>query len=162
MVRGICHQNSPVAQTAAASVRTIGVPMAPERAVHVGVRIRGDDEGSRKDVAALDHDLVADAGAGRIEIDSMFPGEGFDGPVFLQVSLVMILDVVIEGEDQLLGVVDLRGAYRFEFAHHRRRVVVGHGVKRPDRNEVAGAQQAFRAIGEVGLRDLFDNGLRHG
>ena len=27
--RGICHQNSPVAQTAAASVRTIGVPIAP-------------------------------------------------------------------------------------------------------------------------------------
>ena len=29
MVRGICHQNSPVAQIAAASVRTIGVPIAP-------------------------------------------------------------------------------------------------------------------------------------
>ena len=29
MVRGICHQNSPVAQTAAASVRTMGVPIAP-------------------------------------------------------------------------------------------------------------------------------------
>src|ERR1700687_6055341 len=28
-VRGICHQNSPVAQMAAASVRTTGVPMAP-------------------------------------------------------------------------------------------------------------------------------------
>jgi len=27
--RGICHQNSPVAHTAAASVRTIGVPTAP-------------------------------------------------------------------------------------------------------------------------------------
>src|SRR5512146_899081 len=28
-VRGICHQNSPVAQMAAASVRTTGVPTAP-------------------------------------------------------------------------------------------------------------------------------------
>src|SRR5512138_1598344 len=28
-LRGICHQNSPVAQTAAASVLTIGVPTAP-------------------------------------------------------------------------------------------------------------------------------------
>ncbi len=28
-VRGICHQNSPVAQIAAASVRTTGVPSAP-------------------------------------------------------------------------------------------------------------------------------------
>ena len=28
-VRGICHQNSPVAHTAAASVRTTGVPSAP-------------------------------------------------------------------------------------------------------------------------------------
>jgi hypothetical protein len=28
-VRGICHQNSPVAQMAAASVRTTGVPSAP-------------------------------------------------------------------------------------------------------------------------------------
>ncbi len=28
-VRGTCHQNSPVAQTAAASVRTMGVPTAP-------------------------------------------------------------------------------------------------------------------------------------
>ncbi len=28
-VRGICHQNSPVAQMAAASVRTTGVPRAP-------------------------------------------------------------------------------------------------------------------------------------
>ena len=28
-VRGICHQNSPVAQIAAASVRTTGVPTAP-------------------------------------------------------------------------------------------------------------------------------------
>src|SRR4029079_1054728 len=29
MERGICHQKSPVAQAAAASVRTIGVPIAP-------------------------------------------------------------------------------------------------------------------------------------
>ena len=29
IVRGICHQKSPVAQIAAASVRTTGVPSAP-------------------------------------------------------------------------------------------------------------------------------------
>ena len=67
-----------------------------------------------------------------LEIDSVFLGEGFNGAIFLQVGLVAILDVVIEGEDELLRIVDLLGADRFELAHHGRRVVVSHGVKRAD------------------------------
>jgi hypothetical protein len=85
--RGICHQNSPVAQTAAASVRTIGV------------RVGSYDERAGDHVATFDHDLVADAGAGRVEVDAVFFCEGFDGAVFLLVGFVLILDVVVEGEN---------------------------------------------------------------
>src|SRR5450631_1406781 len=38
---------------------------------------------------------------------------------------------------------------------------MGQGMKWADGNEVSGAQRAPRAFREVGLRNLFDNGLGH-
>ncbi len=101
-----------------------------QSAVHIGVRIGGDDERAGHDIAALDHDLVSDARAGGIEIDAMLFGEGFDRAVFLLVGFVLILDVVIEREDELLGIVDFLRADALELAHHRRGVVVGHDMMR--------------------------------
>ena len=104
---------------------------------------------------------MADARAGGIEVDAVIFCEGFDGPVLFLVSFVFILDVVVEGEDQLLRIMDLLCADAFEFAHDRRGVVVRHHVVRADGDEVTGAQRALGALGEVSLRDFFNDGLRH-
>ena len=81
--------------------------------------------------------------------------------VFFLVGFVFILNVVIEREDELLGIVDFLRADAFELAHYRRGVVVGHYVMRADGEEVASAQRALGAFGEVGLRDFFNDGLGH-
>ena len=72
-----------------------------ERAVHIGVRIGGDDKGAGQHIALLDHDLVADAGARRIEIDALLARERLHGGILGQVRCILILDVVIGGEHWL-------------------------------------------------------------
>ena len=52
----------------------------------------------------------------------------FDGAIFLLVGLIVVLDVMIEGEDELFGIVNLLRANAFKLAHHRRSVVMGHDV----------------------------------
>ena len=89
-----------------------------ERAIHIRVRVRGNHERTGDDIAALDHDLVADAGAGGMEVDPMLAGEGFDGAVFLQVGLVPVLDVMVEGENKLTGIANLLCANALELAHN--------------------------------------------
>ena len=133
----------------------------PERTIHVGMRIGGDNERPGHHVSALDHDLVADARTRWIEFHAMLFGKCFDRAVLLQIGFVPVLDVVIESEDKLRWIVNLFGANALELAHDRRGVVVGHDAMRADGNEVTGAQRAFRAFGEMGLRDFFNDGLGH-
>ena len=130
-------------------------------AIHIRVGVRSDNEGTRRYITPLDHELMANPGTGRVEIDPTLTSECFDRTILLQVRFVMILYVMVEGEDELLRVVDLLCANRSEFAHHRRRVVMGHDVGRPNGDEVSHAQRAVRAISEMGLSNLLDNRLRH-
>ena len=80
---------------------------------------------------------------------------------FFRFGFVLILNVVIEGEDQLLGIVNLLRADGLELAHHRRGVVVGHDVMRADGDEIAGAQRALRPLGQVGSARFFQRWLAH-
>ena len=161
-VRGICHQNSPVAQMAAASVRTTGVPTAAERAVHVRVRIGRNHKAAGRDVATLHHDLVADARACRVEVDVVLARERLDLAIFFLVGLVFILNIVVEREDWLLAIEHLLRADRLELLHDRGGVVVSHDMRRADGDEIARTQWPVRPFGEVSLRDFFDDGLGHG
>ena len=111
-----------------------------QRAIHIGVRVRGNHEGTGHDIAALDHDLVSNAGPGRIEIDSVLAAKDSIERYFL-IGFVMILNIVIEREDQLLGIVDRLRTNSFELAHHSRGIVVRHHMEGADGNEVAGAQR---------------------
>jgi hypothetical protein len=75
-------------------------------AVHVGVRVGADDHRAGDGVALLDHDLVGDAGAGGVEVDLVLEGELLDLGVLGEVLGGVVLDVVVDGEDGLGGVVD--------------------------------------------------------
>ncbi len=94
-------------------------PNRAERPIHIRVRVGGDDEGSGHNIAALHHNLVSDARACGIEVYLMFFGKGLNRSIFLQVGLVLILDVVIEREHELPGIENLLRTNRFELAHHR-------------------------------------------
>src|SRR3954469_17908811 len=104
---------------------------------------------------------MSDTRAGRIEVDSVLLGKDFDGTVLFQIRLVVILNVVIKREDELPRIRDLLRADGLELAHHGRRVVMGHDVKRPDGDEIACAQWTIGPVSEMSLSNLFDNGLRH-
>src|SRR5579862_6408127 len=91
----------------------------------------------------------------------MLAGKSLYRAVFLDVRLVMILNVVIQGKHQLLRIRNLFRPNRFELAHHSRRVVMGQRVERPNREEVPCTQRTIRAFGHVRLRDFFYNCLRH-
>jgi hypothetical protein len=131
-----------------------------EGAIHIRVGVRSDYEGTRCYISTLDHELMANPGTGSVEIDPVLPGECFDRTILLQVRFVMILYVMVEGEDELFRVVDLLCADRLKFAHHSRRVVMGNNVGRPN-GEVSRAQRVVRAISEVGLSNLLDDRLGH-
>ncbi len=131
--------------------------------VHVGVRIRGHHERPRNRVALLHHDLVADAASRWMELDPVLAGEGLYGPVLVEVRLGAVLDVVVQREDDLPGLVDARDAETLELRHHRRAVVVGHDVARPYGDEIPGPDgPRRRAVGQVALGDFLDHGLTHG
>ena len=133
----------------------------PKRTIHVGVRVRCNYEGARRDIAALDHDLVSNAGAGWIEVHRVRGGEGFDRAILPLIGFVVILNIVIKREYQLFGVVDSRRTDTFELAHHCRGIVVRQDMEGANGNEVAGAQRPAGSCGQVGLRDFFDNCLGH-
>ena len=100
--------------------------------------------------------------AGWIEVDSLAGGEGFDRAIFRSVGFVMVLNIVIEREDRLLGVVDCLRADGFELAHHRRGIVVGHGHERGRMETKSPVRRGrLRSLGKVSLCDLFDNCLGH-
>jgi hypothetical protein len=111
------------------------------------VRVGGDDERARNHVSALDHDLVADAGTGRVEIDTMLFGEGLDGTIFFLIRFIPVLDVVVKREDELLCVLNLLCADPLELAHDGRGIVVSHDSVRADGNKVSRTQRPRRTFG---------------
>src|ERR1700758_1936023 len=104
MVRGICHQNSPVAHTAAASVRTMGVPMAPNAPYIFECESEAttNDPGTTYPPSIITWCPIPEPC--RIESDPVLCREGGDGPVFLQIGFFVVLDVVIDGKDRLLRI----------------------------------------------------------
>ena len=57
---------------------------------------------------------MPDASSGGIEVDAMLPRKLFDRRVFRKVLLGLVLYVMIESEDRLPSIMDLRGAYGIE------------------------------------------------
>jgi len=133
-----------------------------QRAVDVRVAVAGHHEAARLDEAVLEHQLVADAGAGGMEDHALVGGELLDLRVLGQVRLARVLDVVVQGEDRLPRIVHPARAELLELQQHRRGVVVGHDVVGDQGDEVSGVQFGARGqIHGVGLGDLFDDGLGH-
>src|SRR5215471_12227642 len=104
---------------------------------------------------------MANASTDGVEIGSVFCGEAFDRVVFLEIGLVMILNVMVEGKDELLGIEDSLGADCLELANHGRGVVMCHHMKRTNRDKVAGTNGAIGPIDQMGLSNFLDNRLRH-
>ena len=100
--------------------------------------------------------------ASGIEVDSLLPGEGFDRGVLRQVGWRLVLDIVIEDEDRLAGILHPRRTDGAELLHHRRGVVVGHDVPGSNREKIPGTQRPVPwPVGHVPLGDLLDHGLCH-
>jgi len=127
------------------------------------VAVAGHAETTGFHITFFDHDLVPDAAPRRIGRDAVGRGELGYGPVLGLVVLAEILDVMIEGEHGLPGVLDLGHAQPLELAHDRRGVVVGHDVIRNQRDVIAGVNFLTRVEADgVGLDDFFDDCLGHG
>ena len=132
-----------------------------QRTIHIRVRVRGHHKRSGHNISALHHDLVADARTRGIEINAMIFREALDGLVLVQVRIVLVLDVVVEGKHQLLGILNLLRSNGLKLLHHRRSIVMRHHAMRTDGDEVAGAQRPLRPFGKMRLRDFFNDGLTH-
>lgn len=78
---------------------------AADTSVHIAMTITGNCEGVREGITFLYEDLVPDTPTGRIKVNAMYPGKGFDGGIFFQVLFCLVLDIVIESEDDLLWIV---------------------------------------------------------
>ena len=76
--------------------------------------VAGDGEGVGKGVAFFDEDLVANAATGGVEVNGMLAGEGLYGSVLGEVLGGLVLDIVVEGEYKLFGIVDASCAYGLE------------------------------------------------
>ena len=81
--------------------------------------VGGHSKCTRPRVAFLDHDLVTDTASGAIEDDIVLLSKLLDLLVLLQVLLGLVLDVVVEGHDDLLGVADLGRADGHELEGNR-------------------------------------------
>ena len=104
---------------------------------------------------------MANTGSGGVKTDAMRHRERFNGAIFFQVGFFLILNVMIEGKDKLLGRVNLFGSNCLEFAHHRRRVVVGHYIIGTDGDKISRAQGPVWTFGEMSLCDFLNDGLWH-
>ena len=136
-------------------------------AVQVRVRVAAHHQAARRDVALLDHHLVADPRAGRVEVDPVLARKRLDLGVLAEVLGRGVLNVVVDGKDRLARVMDLESAVaahdRLELAHDRRRVVVGHDVLGADVDVVPGVGLPARfQPGRVSRGDFLDDGLMHG
>ena len=107
------------------------------------------------------HNLVADAPARRVEADTMLASKFLDVFVLRQVGLGLILQIVVEGHDDLAVVVDLGSADRHELQGGRPGVVVRHAMVGRYRDVVAGLDLLPGAEPDSeALDDLLCQGLR--
>jgi len=125
------------------------------------MRVGRHNERARQDVAVRHHDLMADAGAGRVEVDALLSGEGLDLAVLGQVGLRLVLNVVVERENRLARIVDAIGTDGAKLLHDRGGVVVSHHVARSQRYDIAGAHRAIRTLRHVALGNLLNDRLTH-
>ena len=123
------------------------------------MRVGADDHGAGCHVPSLDHHLVTDARAGRIEVDAVFACELLDAGVLPEILGGEVLDVVINGIDRLRRIMDLLGADGLELLHDGRRVVVRHDVLWMDAYEITRVDRASPAVHGG---DLFNERLWHG
>jgi hypothetical protein len=141
-------------------------PERTQRAIHVRVRIRGHAEGARGHAegarnheAILDHDLVADPAATGPEVDALRLGERRDLPPDLEAVAVGVLDVVIQGDQELPRVTDQPGASLPEAIEDGRAVVVSEELPRAKRDRVPRPRRPVRSRNSVPARDLFGKSL---
>ena len=105
---------------------------------------------------------MPDAFAGGVEHDALLTSEVLDGLVLGEIGLAGVLNVVIEREDRLRGIRHRVGPDGSELGQNGAGVVVGHDVKGPDGDDVAGSHLvAVGKIDRVGLRYFFGDRLRH-
>src|SRR4030095_15973340 len=109
------------------------------------MRIAGYDHRARNNVALFHHYLMRNAGARGVKIDSVFTRERFNLRVLLQILRRDILNVVIDGEDRLRWICDLRRADLLKLWNHRAGVVMRHHMTRPNRDEIPGAHNRARS-----------------
>src|SRR5437588_248719 len=97
-----------------------------QRPVHIRVRVRSNYKRSRYRITALDHYLVSNSRACWVKVHTVLFRESVNGAVLLLISLILVLDVVLERKDQLLRIVNLLCSNALEFAHdcHQRT----HGI----------------------------------
>lgn len=103
----------------------------------IAVTVARDDHGPWPGVALFHHDLVSDAPARRVEIDTLLLRKLFDLSIFGQVLFRLVLHVVVQRHDDLLGVFESRRTDRKELERNRPRVVVCHAMMRRYRHIVA-------------------------
>ncbi len=125
------------------------------------MRIGRDHKRSGHDISPFHHDLVSDARTRRIEIHAVMFRETFNRPVFVQVRIFLILNIVIERKHQLPGVMNLLRPNRLKLLHHRRSVVMRHHPMRPNSDKVPRPQRPLRPLGKMRLRNLLNNRLPH-
>jgi hypothetical protein len=104
---------------------------------------------------------VANARARGIEIHAVIFRKALDGLILVQIGILFVLDVVVEGKDQLFGILDLLRADGLKLLHHSRGIVMRHHAMRADGNKVPSPQRPFRPLSQMRLRDFFNDGLTH-
>jgi hypothetical protein len=104
---------------------------------------------------------MADARSRGVEVHPLLRRECLDVPILPEVCLRGVLDVVVQREDGLLAVADGGRADGEELLHHRRGVVMGHHVARPEGHHIADPERAIGPLDQMCLGDPLDGGLTH-
>lgn len=111
--------------------------------------------------ALFNHQLVSNASAGWIKADAMLAGELLDLPVLFEIGATGILQVMVEGHDDLLRAANLRSACRHVFEGDAPRIVVAHTSLWRQADIVAAANElSFGKADCVALDNLFRQSLR--
>jgi hypothetical protein len=124
------------------------------------VTVTRNRHGPRPRIALLYHNLMSDSSSSRIEIHALLLGKLLNLPILFQVCLALVLDVVIEGHNDLLGIVDLGGSDGHELQGDWPRVVMCHAVEGRERDIVAGFHDLAVCEAErITLNDFFRESL---
>src|SRR5277367_958401 len=106
--------------------------------------------------------LMADAAAGRVEVHTVFLCKCLNISVFLQVAFTPILNIVIQRHNDLLWIVNSRGANGHELFLNRPRIIVRHTSERL-KGDIISRLNKF-AMGDVNgmpLHYFLGQGLGH-